>query len=100
MNITVQTCYDLQYLTMCLSSYMNASTEPDVLALKHGMEYFMHNPHEPTMYSRNKIYKIHEIPHKSYFKVWDAEIKKNQEYSNFLHTYFDADRARDIADIL
>ena len=36
-HITVQTCYDLQYITMRLSGYMNAPTEPDFLALKHGI---------------------------------------------------------------
>ena len=29
MHITVQTSYDLKYLTMCLNGYMNAPTEPD-----------------------------------------------------------------------
>ena len=38
MHITVQNCYDLQYLTMRLSGYMNAPTEPEFIALKHGME--------------------------------------------------------------
>ena len=37
MHITVQTCYDIQYLTMRHSGYMNAPTEPAFLALKHGM---------------------------------------------------------------
>ena len=59
MHITVQTHYDLQYIIMRLSDYMNAPTEPDILDLKYGMEYLMHHPHEPIMYSRNKIYKTH-----------------------------------------
>ena len=50
------------------------------------------------MYSRKKIYKTHEIPHQYYFKAEDAEINKNQEYSNFLHTYCDAYQVIDIAD--
>ena len=37
MHITVQTRYYLQYLTMCLSGYMYAPTEPTFLALKHGI---------------------------------------------------------------
>ena len=49
MYITVQNCYDLQYLTMLLSGYMNATTEPAFLALKHGMEYCMHHPNEPIV---------------------------------------------------
>ena len=46
MHTTVQTHYDLQYLTMRLSGYMNAPTEPAFIALKHVMEYHMHHPHE------------------------------------------------------
>ena len=49
MRITAQTRYDLQYLTMILSAYMNAPTETDFLILKHGMEYLMHHPHEHIM---------------------------------------------------
>ena len=37
MHVTVQTCYNLQYLTMRLSGYMNAPKEPTYIALKHGM---------------------------------------------------------------
>ena len=57
MHITIQTCYDLQYITMRLSGYTNAPPEPASLALKHGMEYIMQHPHETIMYSRKKIYK-------------------------------------------
>ena len=57
MHITVQTRYDTQYLTMQLSGYINAPTEPAFLDLKHGKEYLMHNLHETIMYSRNKIHK-------------------------------------------
>ena len=71
-RLIVQTRYDLQYLTMHLSFYMNAPTEPDFLALKHDMEYLMHRPHEPIMYSRKNIYKIDESPHQCYFKAGDA----------------------------
>ena len=49
MHTTVQTHYDLQYLTMRLSGFMNAPTEPAFLALKHGMEYLMHHPQETIM---------------------------------------------------
>ena len=47
MHITVQTRYNLQYLTMYLSGYRNSPTEPDLLDLKHDMEYPMHHTHEP-----------------------------------------------------
>ena len=49
MHTTVQTQYDPQYLTMRLSGCMNAPTEPAFLALKDGMEYLIHNPHEIIM---------------------------------------------------
>ena len=49
MHITVQTRYDLQYLTMRLSGYMNSPTEPAFLDLKYSMEYLVHHPHEPIM---------------------------------------------------
>ena len=77
MHITVQTCYDLQYITMRLSGYMNAPAEPAFIDLKHSIE---------------------ESPPQCYFKLGDAEINKTKEYSNFLHTYCDADHARDISD--
>ena len=60
------------------------------------MKYIMHYPHEPIIYSRNKIHKTEEIPHQCYFKAGDVEISKNKEYSNFLHTYYDADNDIDI----
>ena len=69
MHITVQNCYDLQYLTMRLSGYMNAPTEPEFLALKHGMEYLIHYPHELIMYPRKKIHIIEESTHQCYFKL-------------------------------
>ena len=36
-HITIQTSYDFQYLTMHISGYMFAPTEPAFLALKNGM---------------------------------------------------------------
>ena len=57
MNITVKTLYALKCLTMRLSGYMNDPTEPEFIALRHIMEYLMHHPHEPIMYSRKKISK-------------------------------------------
>ena len=98
MHITVRTCYDLQYLTMQLIGYMNAPTEPSFFSLKHGMEYLMHHPHEPIIYSRKKINKTEDIPHQCYFKAGDSEIRKTKEYSNFLHTYYDVDHAMGISD--
>ena len=66
MHITVQTRYDLQYLTTRLRGFINAPTKLSFIALKHGMEYHMHHPNEPIMYSRNNINKNEEIPHKCY----------------------------------
>ena len=72
MHITAQTRYDLQYITMKLSGYMNAPTKPAFLNIKHGMEYIMHHPHEPIMYSQKKIHKTEDSIHQCYFKVGDA----------------------------
>ena len=71
MNITFQTRYDLQYLTMRLSGYTNAPIETAFLALKHSMEYLMQHPHEPIIYLIKKMHKTHEIPHQCYFKSGD-----------------------------
>ena len=49
MYITIQTRYDIQYLTMRLSGYMNTPTEPYLLALIYGMEYLMHHTNEPII---------------------------------------------------
>ena len=58
MYITFQTRYNLQYLTIRLSRYMNVPTEPDFLDIKHGMEYLMHHPHEPyNLPNKLKSYK-------------------------------------------
>ena len=62
MNITFQTHYDIQYLIMLLSGYRNSPTEPAIIALKHGMEYLMHHPHELIMYSRKKFIELKRFP--------------------------------------
>ena len=72
---------------MCLSGYMKPPKEPDFPDLRPGMEYLIHHPHEPIMYSRKNIFMTNEIPHQCFFKTGDAEIMKNWEYFNFLHTY-------------
>ena len=100
MHTTVQTRYDLQYIKIRLSGYMNAPTQPAFISLKHDMEYLMHDPHETIMYSIKKIHRTDGRPPQCYFRAGDAEIRKNKEYSNFLHTYFYGDRARDIYDRL
>ena len=58
MHITVQTCYDIQYLIMHLIGYINYPTEPAFIDLRHGMEYHMHHPHEPIIDSRNIFSKM------------------------------------------
>ena len=83
---------------MSLSGFMNAPTEPDLISLRHDMEYLMHHPHEYIMNSRKKSIRTNEIPHQCFMKVVNSEINKNQEYINFLHNYFDADHARYIYD--
>ena len=52
----------------------------------------------PSCIQKIKIYKRHEIPHHCSFKAGNAEIDKNQEYSNFFHTYYDVDHARNITE--
>ena len=52
MYATTQNFYNMQYFTMRLGGYMNAPTKPDLLALRHDMEYIMHYSHKPIMYSR------------------------------------------------
>ena len=79
MHITIQTRYDLQYLNMQLSGYINAPIEPAFIALKHGMEYLIHHPNETIMYPRKKTHKTKGSPHQCYPKAGDAEINKNKE---------------------
>ena len=47
---------------------MNAPTEPELIDLRHGMEYIMNPQHEPIMYSRKNILKINDIPLQFFFK--------------------------------
>ena len=54
---------------------MNSPTEPAFLDLINGMKYLIHHPHEPIMYSGNKILITNESPHQCFFKTGDAEIK-------------------------
>ena len=61
MQINVQNCYDIQYLTMRLSGYMNAPTEPTFIAPKHGMEYLMHHM-KPSCTQERKFIKMKESP--------------------------------------
>ena len=58
----------------------------------------MQKPHEPIMYPRNIITRVNDTPHQYFFKAGSTEMNKNQEYSNFFHTYCDADHARDLYD--
>ena len=62
------------------------------------MEYLMHNPHEPIMYSSKNIHKNEESPYQCYFKAGDTEIRKTKEDSNFIHTFCDEYHSRDISD--
>ena len=80
MHIKVQTRYDSQYITTILSGYINSPTEPTLLSLRYGMEYLVHHPHEPIMYSRKKALIINDITHQYFFKADSAETNKNHEY--------------------
>ena len=79
MDITENTHYDLQYLTVCISGYMNDPTQPALLDIRYGMEYLMHHPHEPVMYSTNIFFKTNKIPYKCFFKT--TKIRNNQNSS-------------------
>ena len=50
------------------------------------------------MEPRKKIHNTDKRSHQCYFKAGYVEIRKNKEYPNLLHTYFDADHARDISE--
>ena len=50
------------------------------------------------MHSSKKIFKNNESPLQCLFKSGKADINQTQKYSNFLHTYFDADHTRNITD--
>ena len=73
---------------------MNTPIEPTFPYLQYSMEYLMHHTYKSNMYPKKKSYKAHECPHQCYFKAGDSEMNKNQEYSNFLHTYCDTDHIR------
>ena len=47
---------------------------------------------------KKENFKPNESPHQCFFEAGSAEINKNQEYSNFLHTYCDTYHARNISD--
>ena len=98
MQIIVWTLYDLWTLTMRIIGYIYSSTGPGSFSLIHGMEYIMHHPHEPIMYSRNQNLKINKSTHQWFFNERSTDIINNQEYYNFLHTYRDTYYARDISD--
>ena len=61
---------------MRLSGYMNYLTELAFISLIHDMEYLMHHPHEPIIYSRKNTFKLNNIPYQCLFKAGFAEIKK------------------------
>ena len=83
-HITFQTKYDIQYLTMRLSGYMNSPTEPAFIDLKHGMEYLMHHTHEPIMYSRKKIIELKRAPINV---TSNQEMQKSTKISNTLTSF-------------
>ena len=85
---------------MHLSGYVNAPTEPAFIVLRHGMESIMYHLHEYIIYPRKNNFKSNESLYQYFFKAVSSEINKTQEYSNFLHTYCDADHARDLSDRL
>ena len=77
---------------------MNTPTEPELLSIRHGMEYLMHHPHKNIMYPKKKMFKTNDIPHQCFLKGDNSEINKNNEYSNFIHIYCDADNSIDLSE--
>ena len=63
---------------MILSGYINVPTEPVFIALRHGMEYLMHNQHEPIIYSRKNIFKTNYIQIQCFFKAVSAAINQTK----------------------
>ena len=61
---------------MRLSGYMDYPTKPYLIAIIYGMEYLMHHPHEPIMYTINKISQTTDSPRQCLFKAGDVEINK------------------------
>ena len=84
MNITVKTCYDLQYLTMRPSACMNAQTEPDFIAPKHGMEHLIQHPYEPIRYSGNKTTNVIKFPS---YVTSKQEIQKSTKTMNITTSF-------------
>ena len=87
MHITVQNVYDIQNLIIRLSVYMNAPTKPSFLDIIYGMEYFMHQLHEPIIYSIKKNFKkkrshinvsSKQVVHKS------TKIRNTTSYSTYI----------------
>ena len=81
---------------MRLSEYTNATTETEFIALRHVIEYLMHQPHEPNMHSRNNIFKTNEILLKCFFESVNTQINQTKKYYKFLHKHCNGDHARDI----
>ena len=80
MHMMFQTRYELQYLTLRLIGYMNAPSETAFLALYQFMDYIMHHPHEPIMYSRNKVFKNNESLLQFFFNPGKDEMNQTQQY--------------------
>ena len=62
---------------------MNSPTQPEFIAIRHGMEYLMHQPHEPIIYSTKNILKLNEIPNQFFFKAGSEEVKNIRNTKNF-----------------
>ena len=85
---TFQNCYNIKYLAICLSGYMNVPTEPDFLALVHGIEYPMRHLHEPIMYPRKKIFETNESIHHFSSKQGMQKYKKiSNNPTSFIHIF-------------
>ena len=59
---------------------MNSPARTEILALRYSMEYLMHNPNKPIMYSRKNISPKNEIPLQCFFKAGNRDINQTQDY--------------------
>ena len=73
MHINVQTRYDIQYLTMQLSGYMNASTEPACLDLNMAWNTSCTTRMNPSYTQERKFIKLKRVT---------INVTSNQEMKN------------------
>ena len=64
---------------MRLIGYINASVEPALLDLRHGMQYLMNHPPLTYHVFQKENSRVNMSQRQCFFKAGSAEIKKIQE---------------------